>query len=1268
MKTPYDRLDDKTIKAFTELIVQKMASLSSSWKQPWVNIQRRGFPENLSGRRYSNSNAFFLLLLCEAEKYEMPVFLTFLQAKENGLSIRKGEQSFPVIYHDFSVKHRETGEKIKYEQWKQLSDKEKELYKVSSFAGTHRVFNVEQTNIKEVKPELWEKLQNRFKVDIPSDTTNMATCPAMDLMLSNQGWLCPISLEKGDQAFYSLSHDTIHIPLKEQFIDGESFYATLAHEMSHSTGSKGRLNRLPSGPFDQEKYGREELVAEMTAVLVMASLGIAVVPREENIAYLKGWCEEIQKEPKFLFTILSDVNKASAMILDVTDKYQMVAQEMKETQEVPEFVQSENYVPANGKQLEFQFVENTDVVTHELLTRKLQERMAPISTPGDFCHVERIFEESKHFEFTSPSTVKTVEDVAYIFRNLEDASLENSFFVLVKDHIPVVLHVGMGNLSCVQPFFVPVKLAYDKLEADQVYFVHNHPSGRLKASREDIRYWQALKELFGEKLMPGIIINLKTGKYGLYSSSESSVEIANKNLSEEIPLKILSFSKQVFSPSYDPEKNFMITCSEDVASFISSHRLGDRKKISALIINNGSVVANVLTPYTEINGENADSMAQYLSRMISVMGGRSAILYGDFKLNAFLNTLADKIKRYSFGDFRLSDTVTIKGNHSTYISALNECCLHEAERTYVKKKEAAPQMEEFVKNRNADIGFTGNITTKSTNLFKMKQGLNGPLSDAEFQKEKGWTDEQFDTFKKAIMLVRAITGTEPSLAKKLMNAIKKEDFNLLYSLASYIEKGKDYQDAEKRYHNFCNTLPEIWEIKEKREPVEEANRIYFAMIRGDAHPSQLNQALEHAEEFIRNRNADIGLTGNITTKSTNYLNKMEPKFQEVDVSKINWEQLTVKFGITKEILEEKGVLDEMLNRKKSSALLKVNYQGANGAKEFDARVAFREKDGEITLQFYPVRQAPPFSQPYHGYTFSDEDKKVLEQTGHLGKVVEIQPYNQEKRQVLISLDPLTNDIVHLDLDKIKLPHELGHVALTDGQKEVLLKGEPVYMKDMTNREGKKFNAFVQIDADKRALSFIPSSKVLIENIPEVAGVQLTDEQKKMLKDGQVLSLQDLQSKDGRIFSAKVSYDAEEGKFKFDFPESKKIKFTNEQKKALDAGEKVLLTGFLSKSGKPYDMIVYKDKETGALKKEWPVKDEAFKVKLSDEQKKALQNGQSVFLDNLQRKNGTTFNAKIVWDAKEGKFGFEGRQEKEEQKEVAQQADKQQEGRKTGVKL
>lgn len=1113
MKTPYDRLDEKTVKAFTELIIQKMESLTGSWQQPWVNVQRRGFPENLSGRRYSNSNAFFLLLLCEAEKYEMPVFLTFLQAKENGLSIRKGEQSFPVVYKDFSVKHRETGEKIKYEQWKQLSDKEKELYKVFSFVRSHHVFNVEQTNIKEIKPELWKKLQDRFKVDI-SYTTDRAKCAAMDLMLSNQGWICPIYQDKVDQAFYSLSNDTIHIPSKEQFVDGESFYGTLAHEMGHSTGSQGRLNRFPAGQPNQEEYGREELVAEMTAVIVMASLGIAVVPREENIAYLKGWCQEIQKEPKFLFTVLSDVNRASSMILDVTDKYQMVAQEMKETQEVPEFVQSENYVPANGKQLEFQFVENTDVVTHELLTRKLQERMAPISTPGDFCHVERIFEESKHFEFTSPSTVKTPGDVAYIFRNLEDAALENSFFVLVKDHIPVVLHVGMGDVSCVKPFFAPVKLAYDKLEADQVYFVHNHPSGKLKASREDIRYWQALKELFGEKLMPGIIINLKTGKYGLYSSSESSVEIANKNLSEEIPLKILSFSKQVFSPSYDPEKNFVITHAGDVASFISSHRLGDRKKISALILNNGLVVANVLTPYTEINEKNADSVAQYLSRMISLMGGRSAILYGDFTLNASLKTLTDGIKRYSFGDFRLSDAVTIKGNHSTYISAFNECCLHEAERAYVSQKKSVPNVEEFIENRNTQNGFTGNITTKSTN----------------------------------------------------------------------------------------------------------------------------------------------------------YLNKMEQEFQKVDVSKINWEQLNVKFGISKEMLEEKGMLEDMLNRKKSSALLKVKYEGANGAKEFDARVAFREKDGEITLQFYPVRQTPPLGQSYHGYTFSDEDKKVLEQTGHLGKVVEIQPYNQAKRQVLISLDPLTNDIVHLDVDKIKLPHEVGHVALSEGQKEELLRGEPVYVKDMTNREGKKFNAFVQIDADKRALSFIPSSKVLIENIPEVAGVPLSEEQKKMLKEGQVLSLQDLQSKDGRTFSANVSYNAEEGKFKFDFPESKKIKFTAEQKKALDAGEKVLLTGFLSKSGKPYDMIVYKDKETGALQKEWPVKDEAFKVKLSDEQKKTLQNGQSVFLDNLQRKDGTTFKAKIVWDAKEGKFGFEGRQEKEERKEAAQQTHKQQEGRKTGIKL
>lgn len=1085
---------DKALQAFAELIIKKMDSLSADWQKPWINTKVNGGPQNLEGRRYSGLNTLFLFLVSEMAGYEMPVFMTFLQAKKNGLLINKGEKAFPVIYFNFLVKDNETGKKISIEEWEKLPKETQKKYTVIPFMKTHPVFNIEQSNIKEARPELWESIRSKFIRDIPLDTTGMISCPEMDLLLDAQGWACPIYTEEGDRAFYSVGKDEIHVPLKAQFNNGEAFYGTLAHEMAHSTGSNGRLARNFDGRSLQA-YGREELVAELTSAVVMASLGVSITPSQENVSYLKGWCQNIHKDPQFLLTTLSDVSKASGMILEITDKYRLILDERKKKEHELENVKKQTYAPAEGHQLEFQFTELPASESHESLTGKLLQREVPSLAPGDFCMVQRVFDVSRHFEFTSGMTVNTPQDVAYIFKNLEDASIENAFAVLVKDQIPVVLHLGMGHFHEVNPVSSPIKTAFDRIAADQVYFIHNHPSGVLKASTQDLKYWEQLKRVFEDKLMPGIIINLKSGKYGLFSPEGQFTEMEKRNVEEEIPLRILSFSKQVFSPSYDPEKNFVIRSSEDVASFISSHRLGDREKISALILNRrAGVVANVLTPYTQINEKNTNAMAQYLAHTITVAGGATAILYGDFTMNASLKVLAKEVERYSFGDFRVTDAVAIKGNHSNHISALNECYLNEEKIAYAKKE-------------------------------------NEKVSARQAEKEAG-------------------------------------EFSL--------ENG-----------NYAR---------------------------------QINNS------------------------------RMEQEFQKVDVSKINWEQLNAKFGVSKEMLEEKGVLEDMLCRKKSNRLLNVKYETVSGQKEFEARVAFREKEGGITLQFYPVRQTPPLDQPYHGYTFTEEDKRALQQTGHLGKVIEIQPYNKDKEQVYISLDPLTNDIVHLRKDRIKLKNEIGHVALSDQQKSELLEGRPVYIKDMTNREGKKFSAFVQIDADKKALAFLPASRVLIEHIPEISGVPLNEEQKKILKEGGSLSLNGLQSKDGRSFSANVSYNSEERKFNLDFPETKKIDFTEEQKAALAAGEKVLLTGLISKNGKPYDIIVYQDKETGKMEKEWPVKDTAFKVKLSEEQKKELQNGGYVWIEGLQKKDGTTFKAPVIWNAKKGFFEFAQVAKKEQQTE------------------
>ena len=136
---------------------------------------------------------------------------------------------------------------------------------------------------------------------------------------------------------------------------------------------------------------------------------------------------------------------------------------------------------------------------------------------GETCHVERRYVENGMFDFTGKDKVESDDDVAYIFRQLENAAVENSFMVLVKDGKPTVIHLAMGAYSSTMAPFEQAFVAYSKLNPDEVYFVHNHPSGELKASRQDQETLDRIKKAFGNDVVnPGIIIDTTSGKYGMF--------------------------------------------------------------------------------------------------------------------------------------------------------------------------------------------------------------------------------------------------------------------------------------------------------------------------------------------------------------------------------------------------------------------------------------------------------------------------------------------------------------------------------------------------------------------------------------------------------------------------------------------------------------------------------------------------------------------------------------------------------------------------------
>lgn len=350
-----DTASDKALQRFAELMIEKIQQVEDNWQQPWFSTKGGGLPQNIDGRNYNGVNSFMLFLLTEKEQYGMPVYMTFMQAKEKGLNVLKGEHSFPVVYWNFSIKDK-NGKKITMDQYRHLSREEQENYKVTPYMKTYNVFNVNQTNLKEVKPELYEQLENRFKAPGLKDEKGMFTMPLLDVMIREQKWVCPIQPKEGNQAYYVHGEKNGHIvvPLKGQFEDGESFYATLMHEMAHSTGEVHLLNREKGVVFGDDKYAKEELIAELTAATTGQAMGITTSIREENAMYLKNWLAALKEDPKFIYSILSDVGKASGMIQErsremlplLSPEEKFMVGVIQENKELLEDLKKEGFVPA----------------------------------------------------------------------------------------------------------------------------------------------------------------------------------------------------------------------------------------------------------------------------------------------------------------------------------------------------------------------------------------------------------------------------------------------------------------------------------------------------------------------------------------------------------------------------------------------------------------------------------------------------------------------------------------------------------------------------------------------------------------------------------------------------------------------------------------------------------------------------------------------------------------------------------------------------------
>ena len=309
-KTGGKTMAEKAIDRFAQMMVTRLEEMKGS------------------GRRYSGHNDFFLQLHTAANGYDVPVYATYKQIKEAGATIAKGEKAMPVIY--WNVTHKdENGQKVSDEAYEAMTKAEQEKVKTIPIMMGYYVWNLQQTNFPEIKPEQYAKLQDKFKAPHIEDATGMYTSKEFDQMIDKQAWVCKIKAVEGAGASYSEARDEITIPMKAQFKihdtpeeiykDGMEYYSSIAHEMAHSTGVEKRLGRDMEGHFGDKKYAKEELVAELTAAMVGNTMGFDKRILDNNAKYVDGWMDTLKKEPRFILSVMADVNKASKMILDHVD-------------------------------------------------------------------------------------------------------------------------------------------------------------------------------------------------------------------------------------------------------------------------------------------------------------------------------------------------------------------------------------------------------------------------------------------------------------------------------------------------------------------------------------------------------------------------------------------------------------------------------------------------------------------------------------------------------------------------------------------------------------------------------------------------------------------------------------------------------------------------------------------------------------------------------------------------------------------------------------
>lgn len=419
------------------------------------------------------------------------------------------------------------------------------------------------------------------------------------------------------------------------------------------------------------------------------------------------------------------------------------------------------------------------------------------------------------------------------------------------------------------------------------------------------------------------------------------------------------------------------------------------------------------------------------------------------------------------------------------------------------------------------------------------------------------------------------------------------------------------------------------------------------------------------EQSINNQNSEEMAKKNQTQQPVVEANDQQQNNQyRYNESMINWDQLK-NFGLSREYLQERGLLDSMLKGYKTNQLVPINLNFGSAVLRTDARLSLQQSNtGEVVLAIHGIRKQPELERPYFGHIFTDEDRKNLLETGNMGRVVELKGRNGEYIPSFISLDKMTNEVVAMRAENVYIPNEIKGVQLTDQEMNDLREGKKVYIEGMTAKSGNEFNAHIQVSAERRGIDFIFENDRIF-NRTALGGVELTKQQIDDLNAGKAIFVEDMQRKDGELFSSYVKLDEATGRpaytrYNPDSPEGAReiyipkeiggVKLTAEEQKDLREGRAIFLNDMVNNRGEEFSSFIKADLETGRLmysrtpdgfeqRAKFEIPKEISGAKLSGQQRADLQSGKAVLVEGIKGFDGKTISQYVKLNSNQSRLDF-----------------------------